>query len=183
MFDQNYLPTMKTPIIFTVLLLSSTFLFSQESYHQTDTSKYYSFHINYWSNLHHFLWLEAFLNKDVDSTMITRSLPESARTQLNTALAFYQTGSAAEDLRESDYMTAFKLWIHQQPKTIEKVPEEFQKHVEVLQAVSEVYEQYFWPEHQVACQQVLADHMDLIRKTEEEFVARVTKLTRQFLAI
>lgn len=152
--------------------------FAQSSY--KDTTQYYSFQINYWFNLHHFLWLESFMNVNVDSTLINQELPPDSREKLDQALNYYRENLADLDLRTSDYMTEFKHWITTQGKELPTVPAKFQPHTDALEEVSGVYEQYYWPTHEAACKKVLEDNISLIRQTEEEFVDGIKKLTRQF---
>ena len=61
---------------------------------------------------------------------------------------------------------------------LKKVPYKFQKHIAALKGVSDVYKASFWPEHKRACEKVLNDNINLIRRTEEKFAIGIQKLTR-----
>ncbi|MEP1033036.1 hypothetical protein [Ekhidna sp.] len=169
---------MKKVILSISALIICTQLFAQNTFR--DSTKYYSFQVNYWFNLHHFLHLEAFINVNEDSTIIARKLPSNAQSKLDVAISYYKENLADQDLRTSDYLTEFKQWITKQEKTLDDIPSQFQSHIEVLQAVSDVYQKEFWPVHEKACKKVLEENIELIRKTEEKFVDRITTLTRQF---
>lgn len=165
-----------------VLFLSIISLISYNAQAQRiqDTTKYYSFEINYWFNLHHFLWLESFLNVNEDSTIINQVLTNGAQKQLDQALEYYEKNLIQLDLRTSDYMTEFKHWITKQEGKSQIIPPQFQQHFDLLNSVSDVYGKYFWPTHAEACKKILSDNIALIRQTERKFVENITKLTRQF---
>ncbi|WP_462248687.1 hypothetical protein [Ekhidna sp.] len=145
-----------------------------------DTTKYYSFNVNYWFNLHHYLWLESFMQVNEDSTIIDQKLSKSEKVKLDKAISYYSENLIEEDLRTSDYMTAFKFWITNQNKVLNEIPDQFREHMKALQEVSSVYEKVFWPIHEKACKSVLNEYLPLIIETEETFVQDITKLTRQF---
>lgn len=152
---------------------------SQAQVEYQDSTQYYSFKINYWFNLHHFLWLESFMNVNEDSTIIKQQLPPQAKHVWNQALDFYKEDLVKQDLRTSDYLTDFKHWMREQDKPIKKIPPKFERHMNALKAVSEVYQKHFWPHHKRACIEVLEENIPLIRQTEEKYVDTITYLTRQ----
>ncbi|MFY0599245.1 MAG: hypothetical protein JXR03_06205 [Cyclobacteriaceae bacterium] len=163
-------------IVFVGLLVYQTK--AQTNYQ--DTTKYYSFEINYWFNLHHFLWLESFMNVNADSTIIKQKLSNKSQKKLNEAIGYYQDNLADLDLRTSDYMTEFKHWVTKQDTEPETVPNKFKEHMDILRNVSIEYKTHFWPSHKAICVNTLKDNIDLIRQTEDQFVDKITKLTRQF---
>lgn len=165
-------------IIITVLLISIQ-ANSQTTIQHSDTTEYYSFEINYWFNMHNFLWLESFLRKEFDSTMVDFKLKKKTSADLDAAIEYYHLGLVDEDLRMSDYMTSFKEWITSNPDKSD-VPDSLQEHFEVLQKFSGTYENVFWPKHRQSCETALNENIDLIRKFESEFVDRLSQLTRQF---
>ena len=169
---------MKKILFVLIGLTFSIQSFAQNTYQ--DTTRYYSFKINYWFNLHHFLYQEAFLNTNLDSTMIDQKLSKSDRDVLDRSLNYYAERLLDEDLRTSDYMTEFKQWITQQNRNLSEVPAQFQPHIKILQATSHLYDAAFWPEHENACKEVLEENIEIIRKSEQTFVDQITKLTRQF---
>ena len=144
-----------------------------------DTTEGYSFEINYWFNLHHFLWMESFMNVNKDSTVVNLKLDKNSQKNLDQALEFYKKNLTKLNLKSSDYMTEFKHWITTQDFELKSVPQKFHQHVNILKNVSDVYKKSFWPTHKTACEKVLNDNVELVRRTEERFVVGIKKLTCQ----
>jgi len=130
--------------------------------------------------MHHFLWLEAFMQAKVDSTIVDQKLNATAQKELDAALSWYQDHLVEEDLRTSDYMSHFKVWITETGEMREKIPEEFADHVKTLKAFDDTYKTHFWPKHKEVCERVLEENLPLLRATEEKYVEAITTLTRQF---
>ena len=162
------------------LVFCSSKLLSQNEFESIDTTKYYSFHVNYWFNMHHFLWIESFLNTGQDSTLILNKLSSEDRNQLDSTLIYYKETLLKEDLRSSEYMSGFKNWITGKKVDLKNIPEAFTEQMSVLIEFDEVYKKIFWPDHQRVCKAVLYENLELIKKTEDSFVKRITKLTRQY---
>ena len=130
--------------ILTILLLLVTIplgSIGQSKTRITDTTGYYQFSIDYWFNMHHFLWQESFMNTSLDSTVILDKLPKPAQKQLFKALNYYKENLADEDLRMSDYMTSFKEWITLEDPFENPIPDQFRSHFQVLQAFENTYDQ------------------------------------------
>ena len=164
-----------------ILITISLFCYNTQAQNiYQDTTKYYSFEINYWFNLHHFLWLESFMNVNADSTIINQELPKDFQKKLDLVLEYYKKNLTSLDLRTSEYMTEFKHWVTKQDKELKFVPKKFQQHVNMLKDVSDGYKNHFWSNHKTACIEILDNNIELIRQTEEKFVSGITKLTRQF---
>ncbi len=167
-----------------ILLVAFSFFvsvsYSQEDYEISDTSKYYSFHINYWFNMHHFLWLEAFVDSELDSSLVSDKLSSEIEDEFKNAVTYYKNNLVQKDLRMSDYMTGFKEWVTGANFDINKCPSEFSEHVQVLQKFNKVYENEFWLKHKNACLEALYGNKEMILKIEDEYVDKITNLTRQF---
>lgn len=170
---------MRTIKLLAVCLFFSTLRLSAQVA-PADTSKYYNFHINYWFNTHHFLWLEAFMNLEKDSTLVTEELSKKDREIWNEAVNYYKENLVEKDLRTDDYMDSYKKWVINQEEELQKIPEQFSEHMNKLQQVSPVYKKYFWPTHLKSCQKVLNDNLAIIRAIESDYVDQITTLTRQF---
>lgn len=166
------------------LILATLVILSSESIAQSppaeDSTKYYEFHINYWFNAHHFLWLEAFMNVEKDSTLLLEKLPKKDLQIWKEATAYYKNNLVQEDLRMSDYMSSFKTWILNQTENFDEIPEDFRTHVAILQSVNPIYKKYFWPGHKKTCEAVLNSNIELLRSIESDYVDRITELTRQY---
>lgn len=176
---------MKRLLFLIVICLSYQMTLAQNTINGTpevyqDSTIGFSFEINYWFNLHHFLWLESFMEVNMDSTTIVQQLPESSRESLDRALEYYKENLVDLNLRSSDYMSEFRDWITGEDKELTPVPAKFRDHMEILQGVSDVYKTSFWPYHKKVCLEVLNDNIELIRQTEVKFAERIIKLSRQF---
>lgn len=159
-----------------IVIISQT---AKSQDHIQDSTIGFSFEINYWFNLHHFLWLESFLNVHKDSTVIHQTIPTDFQEGINKGLEYYKMNLVKYNLRSSDYMSEFKNWVTSSSFDLEFVPEKFQEHVNTLKEVSESYKKFLWPVHKAACVEVLEDNIELIRKTEKEFAYGITELARQ----
>lgn len=168
---------MKKGIILLTISLLCQVTLAQDNLQ--DSTEGFSFKINYWFNLHHFLWMESFMNVHQDSTIIHQKIPIKTQKTLDEGLSYYKQNLLKYNLRSSDYMTEFKHWITTQHFKLESIPSKFQEHIDVLKNVSDIYRVSFWPEHKSACEQVLKDNIELIRRTEERYAYGIQKLTRQ----
>ena len=139
----------------------------------------FSFEISYWFNMHHFLWMESFMNVQKDSTVIRQKIPEGIRKELDKALDYYKGNLIKYDLRASDYMTEFKHWVTSPNFDPDSAPEQFQEQINVMKEVSDAYSNSLWPVHKEACEKVLSDNIELIRQTEEQYAYGIQGLTRQ----
>nr|WP_321232780.1 hypothetical protein [uncultured Psychroserpens sp.] len=128
--------------------------------------------------MHHFLWMESFMNVQKDSTIIRQNFSKDIQQSLNQGIEYYKNNFVDFNLRSNDYMKAFKHWIRTQDFELKSVPPKFEEHINVLKSVSNVYKESFWPEHKATCENVLNDNIDLIRQTEEKFAIGIQKLTR-----
>ncbi len=169
---------MKKVIAIVLLVFTMNTANAQEQIKQE--TKYYAFQVNYWMNLHHFLWLESFMGVHTEESLIDKELPTKEKKKLENALDYYRAHLVDKDLRMHDYMSDFKAWVSTEEIGLASIPNQFKDHVEVLKAVSTVYQEYFWKEHREACIRVLQNNLEMIKATEEAFVQEITKLTRQF---
>ncbi len=161
------------------LILVCFTLKAQETESLIRDTKHYRFQINYWLNMHHLLWTEAFLNEHLDSTIIDKELNDKEQEALDAALNYYRENLIQEDLSGGAYMTPFRVWIINQQEQIRQTPTQFQAHMKILSGFYSTYYQHFWPEHSRACKQVIRRNLELVKSTEEAFVEQITTLTRQ----
>lgn len=130
--------------------------------------------------MHHFLWTEAFLNVKADSTILNFEFPQSDQTKVDGAINYYKKELIGKDLRYNEYMSDFKKWITNPKTSLDDIPAEFSSHMEVLIRFDPYYQRYFWPKQRKEILKVFTENIDLIRKTENEYVDQITKLTRHF---
>ena len=165
--------------ILYLIIICLSFQMTQAQDHLQESTEGFSFEINYWFNMHHFLWIESFMNVNQDSTVIKQNLSKKSQKNLDQALDYYKNNLTKLDLRSNDYMTEFKHWITTKGFELKSVPEKFQQHVNILKGLSDVYKYSFWPTHKAACEKVINDNIELIRRTEEKFAIGIMRLVRQ----
>ena len=170
----------KTKSLLTVIFFGISFFNSNGQVYEKFSTQAYEFEINYWLNLHHFLWMESFMNVKKDSSVVNIKLSPADKMILNEALLYYRENLAKRSPKSDNYMSEFKTWITTKGKYLEQIPHKFLQHIAVLKDVSEVYKTSFWPLHSGTCKKVIRDNLELIISTEERFVKQITKLTRQF---
>ena len=170
---------MRQIFIATLLTLSTFSLRAQASVEAVAQTQHFEFHINYWFNMHHFLWTEAFLNVHADSSLVEGQLSSEERAALNAAVNFYKENLVGQDLRSGDYMGAFREWIIDQRINIREIPDNFSVHMKHLLTFDGVYRTQFWSMHRNACEVVLSENLELIKTTEQAYVSEIEKLTRQ----
>ena len=169
---------MRILVILTLSILTSS-LVAQSTRAPEAATQHYEFHISYWFNMHHLLWTEAFLNAEVDSSIIDVQLNEEEQGQLDAALQYYRDNLIQYNLRAGGYMGRFRDWIIQQKGTIPNVPEDFRVQMKVMFGFDAVYRRYFWSAHKSACELVLEQNLPLIKATEGVYVEEISRLAHQ----
>lgn len=162
-----------------ILFLVTFFMLSITSKGQNYTTRYFDFSVNYWFNMHHFLYQKAFFNSHSDVSIVDLELPEEDNNKLGIAVDFYKENLINEDLRMSDYMTDFKNWITGVKEPMSQIPLEFIRHATVLKGFDEAFKKHFWSKHKDAIDNVLDENIDLIRRTEYDYVDSMQQITRQ----
>ncbi len=166
--------------LLSVKLFFSTEVKAQFEHKSVDTTSYYQFEINYWFNMHHFLWNEAFLNQYRDSTLLDGTLSKGEKELLEKSIAYYANFLVDKDLRFDDYMADFKAWVTTTNDTKE-VPEAHKIHFEVLKAFNDIYSTHFWPNHKEAIEQNYQEHKQLILDLEQPFWDQITTITGHYI--
>lgn len=161
-----------------LLVIVIIYLISMHATGQGYKTQYFDFSVNYWFNMHHFLYQEAFYQIESDSSLVNIPLSKNERKALDEAVMFYKN-LLHEDLRMSEYMMDFKHWIMTPDKPMANIPAEFARHALVLKGFDNVYKLHFWPKHNQAIIESLESNFDLIRKTEQAYVDSIEQITRQ----
>jgi hypothetical protein len=172
-----------------LLLVLTTLSFGQTPTKSNQTSiigesERYEFHSHFWFNMHHFFQYEALTQKVTNKSKISQkvrgNLSHLDKDKLDKVIAFYQENMIDKDLRTSDYMKDFRLWIiTQNEDKFSSIPDKFKTHIEQLQSVKKIYADVFWQEHNLSNKQVLSDNLKLIKNTENYVSKKLTELTRQ----
>lgn len=171
-----------------LLLVITTLSFGQTSIKSNQKaligeSEGFKFYSHFWFNMHHFFQYEALTQKVTKKSKVPQklrdSLSNSDKEKLNKVIKFYQENMIDKDLRTSDYMSDFRLWIITQDKdTFSNVPDRFKTHISQLQSVKKIYTDTFWKEHHSSNKQVLNDNLKLIKNTEVAVAKKLSELTR-----
>ncbi|PHN04661.1 hypothetical protein [Flavilitoribacter nigricans] len=136
-------------------------------------SEHFSFYNPFWLNLHHFLHHEVLhrdtARADVFPTRWMAQLDPAEQAIVRETVKYYQRELVDQDLRTSDYMTAFKSWSGQQPEDqFSSIPDPFRQHADHLLAFAPIYRQHFWPEQNQANREIMERNLPLIRNIEDD---------------
>ncbi|QSE96164.1 hypothetical protein [Fulvivirga lutea] len=176
-------------ILILFLLLSSFKISAQEiktSY--ADSTSYYSFHNDYWINLHHFLYQKARgsqLNKlqedgleflDIGESRIYKSLNKKDQHKLDLAIKYYTEHLIEKDLLRD--LGDIRVWLQNQKNTILIRDTLFsEEYTSILNSASEVYSKTYWPIHKEHNQRVLQKHLEVIRSMESPVIPKMEKIS------
>ena len=150
-----------------------------------DTTSYFSFYSHYWLNMHHMLYNHALVFAEND---FETAVPDSIRSQLQPGevdtykrvLSYYEDNIIQGDLRTGDYNYYFKRWVIDLDwdAPLPEV-ESFSDHVVNLNAFADIYSRIFWEAHNAQNKKVLADNIELIRRSERAFVNELQNACRE----
>ncbi|MTI40824.1 hypothetical protein [Fulvivirga lutimaris] len=153
-----------------------------------DSTVYYSFHIDYWVNLHHFLYQKAKGSQiaklqedglefqDIGESDIYASLSKHQRQQLDNSIKFYAQNLIQKDLLRD--LGEIRVWL-QNHKNSHKIKDTLisREYTDILNNASEVYKNTFWPVHKSHNLKVLQKHIDLIKDIESPVIPKIEKLS------
>lgn len=183
------IPTMVRSIFLFVCLALAAPLEAREDrgsdvVHETE---YFSFHNQMWMNLHHFFYELASndqrkklqedglsFNNIGDSLRIARLTP-AERELLDAGVAFYAEKVIDQQLLNSGRI--FK-WLQAQPTDRDISDTTFSEaFTATLNRLRPLYASRFWPAHQAENNRLIGMHIDRIRQTENEVIARMEVLS------
>ncbi|MDX1479194.1 MAG: hypothetical protein R3301_15875 [Saprospiraceae bacterium] len=164
-----------------LLILVASPVTGQDHLSQLHESKYFTFHSDYWFNLHHFLHEQSagkqskYLQRagedliEIGHDSVMQSLPRPDRKILDNALEYYRKHLRLSALSDDRFL-ALRTLSPDQP-----VPEDLQAPVfaRAINQVSPVYRKYFWPLHHAHNQAVLKEHIQAIRTLEEHMIGQL----------
>ncbi|MEM9077157.1 MAG: hypothetical protein AAGC43_08960 [Bacteroidota bacterium] len=152
-----------------------------------DSSYYFTFHNNYWINLHHFLYQKAGgsqlskLQRDGNEMLIIgekeveESLTSQQRTVLDGAISYYKDNLIQKGLLRDLGLERF--WLQKQSGYIaiadSTVSKEF---VDVLNKSSKIYQKTYWSIHKKHNKDVLDFQISNIQKLEKRIIPRMEKV-------
>ncbi len=154
---------------------------AQTFYQSLDTTSYYEFHVNYWFNMHNFLWNEAFLQVNEDSTLLDADITTKDLKSIQQAIGYYKSNLVEKDLRTDDYMKSFKEWITALEELPSSTPGQFSEHMRQLKLIDPTYQKVLWPGQIKLIQKTLSENLPLVIATEEGYWDRITQVTRHYI--
>ncbi len=153
-----------------------------------DSTQYFSFHNNYWINLHHFLYQKASGNQlaklledgnemlMIGEKAVEESLNRKQRTYLDSAIAYYKNNMIQKGLLRG--LGNERYWLQRQngPRAVadSMVSQEF---VDALNLVSKTYKETYWPIHKKHNEEILEYQIQRIRKLENNIISRMERLS------
>ncbi|MEO0571180.1 MAG: hypothetical protein AAF039_05695 [Bacteroidota bacterium] len=163
-------------------------LFGQDATRTLGATRYFSFHNNYWMNLHHFLYQSASgnqlskLQQDGNKMLvigekgIQESITEKQGLILDSAIQYYKNKVIQKDLLRGLGYERYWLQKQAESKAIADttVSQEF---VDVLNRVSKAYRETYWPIHKKHNEEIFKHQIAKIRKLEERIIPRMEALS------
>lgn len=175
-------------VLMLIFLLASKENMAQDYQRAMDSTQYFSFHNNYWINLHHFLYQKASgnqlskLREDGNEMLVIgekeveKSLRDDQRSSLDKAIGYYKNNTIQKGLLRG--LGHERYWLQKQTgqKAIgdSTVSKEF---VDVLNSVSETYKETYWPIHKKHNTEILERQLPSIQKLEKQIVPRMEGLS------
>ncbi len=152
------------------------------------TTDYFEFNINYWVNLHHFLYQRADgsqqkkLEEDgltfieIGETNVEAQLSKNEKEILNQAIKYYKDSLITKNLRRD--LNHHRIWL-QEKKEFKTITDTAfgEKFTEILNKVSPIYQKYFWEIHKAHNTSTLEKHIETIDTIEEEVIHKMERLS------
>lgn len=142
-----------------------------------DSSKYFTFHNNYWVNLHHYLYEKAskkqekkldedgFKLKELDETRILSKLTDENKKHLDSAISFYKKKVIKRSMLASSGLLYALQDLGEVP--IESSADLSEDLAYNLNAASKAYNN-LWPLHRKQNESIVKQHIERIREHEEQ---------------
>ncbi len=163
-------------------------LYGQTSQIALDSTQYFSFHNNYWINLHHFLYQKASGNQlakllqdgnemlVIGEKAVEESLNRKQRSFLDSAIAYYKDSVIQKGLLRG--LGNERYWLQRQNGPVAVVDSMVsQEFVDALNLVSKTYMETYWPVHKKHNQKVAQHQIDKVRKLETTILPRMERLS------
>jgi len=175
-----------------LLSLSGLLLVIHAGYSQTvsepslvESTDRYEFYSNFWINMHHYLFKKAehAENKpwrEVFDDALLKNMNENEQEVLAIAIRYYKDHLIGKSLLFDDqlYWTKRAL-IHFDENTTLDHEAVDPGHQQVLNDSKNLYEKYFWSDHQDQNKLTLDEYLPLVRKIENKAFERLAELAQQ----
>ncbi len=165
-------------------MLLSTISGAQNSNVVAETDRYI-FYSNFWINQHHFLYNMAEEAKLKEwsagfSPLVLKTMNMQEREILRKAIEYYKEDIIKKDLLMDEQMywtkrALIKFDVNEKlfHQAIDQV------HQDILNSTKEVYRKYFWEAHDQQNKKIVNEHLDLIKKIENQVFNRIAELAQK----
>ena len=142
---------------------------------------HFTFHSNFWLNLHHFLYRLAGVSERTpvgeDQLELVEKLPPTERARLDEAVDYYAEHLVGESLLRGDVHFSFKRWAIGKDELDTLSSMSFEpRWLDLLNALRPVYERHFWPLHDARNRELALGELQTIETIEANAVRRIAKL-------
>lgn len=151
------------------------------SWDKIGKSQKFSFHSNFWVNLHHFLYQQA-KNQQVvkqyaaPEREILAYLNAQDKTVYEQTIAYYKKSMINHPLTFNNYLINTKSLFIQNKSTKKLRPKGLdQSLLEVLNKFAPVYKKHFWPLHHQGNLKIIQTYLPMIQKFENEVFHLISK--------
>lgn len=150
----------------------------------TDRFEFYS---NFWINMHHMWFRKATQSQDTvwhasfDESFITQ-LNEEVKATLQKTIDYYREYLVGNSLLFNRALYRIKRLLIQFEQDMAVTAEDWPEardFIVLLNDSKEIYQKYFWEDHNRQNNQILSDHLELIRKFENPALERISALAQQ----
>ncbi len=165
-----------------MLFLGITNLNAQRTPYQYSipTSKF-DFSINFWVNMHHFLYQESYLHLNHDSSLVTRDFLQKLNSKevalFDSTVAFYEHEIHDKHFFFSDHMNAVSnLLTNSKRQLSHSENPDINLLIKQLRNFKKIYHKYLWPQHYVQNKRVLDKNVALIKVLEMPMSSSLSSL-------
>ncbi len=174
---------------YSILILTVSCAYGQkENKDLVAVTDYFEFHSNYWMNLHHFLYQKAsgeqLRNLQQDGNQFLEIGEEEIYDTLNSeqvqalddAIAYYKENIASKSLLFE--LNNERIWLQNQYENISIIDTTFtKKYTQILNQVSPIYKQSFWPIHKAHNRYIVEHHLSIIKTLENSVIPKMEQLS------
>lgn len=168
-------------ILFNVILLpvQSTPL------HFSKSTTKFEFKIDYWINMHHFLYRESYMQLKTNTSLLSNTLllklePNEIET-LSSTISFYKEEIHNKHFFYSDYMGAVASYLRNNGgnKLPEPESEDLLALIEQLNNFDEIYRKHLWDDHYLLNRKILDENLEAVIALELDVSHKLARLFSQ----
>lgn len=175
---------------FAFILIITSFISCSKNQRNTIqyNTDYFEFNINYWVNLHHFMYQKADSSQlrklqedglnfiEIGESNAELQMTNIEKEILNQSVKYYKDSLTTKNLRRD--LNYLKMWLQKQDEFKSITDTTFgKKFTETINKVSPIYEKCFWKLHKSHNLSILTKHIGTIDEIEEEVINKMEKLS------